>query len=98
LCARSYDSWIYNYLCNRCLSPINLGVQILLMRRCTLQYYVIKVVSHLQQVCPTTDIKLGICIGLDVLESILVCVHHRLVPFLCTLQGVLVSSSVLMYF
>jgi hypothetical protein len=25
----SYDSWIYNYLCNQCLSPPTLCVQIL---------------------------------------------------------------------
>jgi len=26
----SYNSWIYNYLCNQCLSPLTLWVQILL--------------------------------------------------------------------
>ena len=30
-----YGSWIHNYLCNRCLSPLMLWVQILLMVRCT---------------------------------------------------------------
>jgi len=25
---RSYGSWIYNYLCNQCLSPLMLRVQI----------------------------------------------------------------------
>jgi len=28
----SYGSWIYNYLCNQCLSPLKLWVQILLRR------------------------------------------------------------------
>ena len=31
----SYGSWIYNYLCNQCLSPLMLWIQILL-RRCDL--------------------------------------------------------------
>jgi len=31
----SYGSWIYNYLCNQCLSPLRLWVWILLMARCT---------------------------------------------------------------
>ena len=31
----SYGSWIYNYLCNQCLSPLKLCVQIPLMARCT---------------------------------------------------------------
>jgi len=31
----SYDSWIYIYLCNRCLSPITLWVRTLFMARCT---------------------------------------------------------------
>jgi hypothetical protein len=30
----SYGSWIYNYLCNQCISPLKLWVQILLMARC----------------------------------------------------------------
>ena len=29
------DSWIYNYLCNQCLSPLMLWVQTLFMARCT---------------------------------------------------------------
>jgi len=28
-------SWIYNYQCNTCLSPLKLWVRILLMARCT---------------------------------------------------------------
>jgi len=28
----SYGSWIYNYLCNQCLSPLNLWVRTLFMR------------------------------------------------------------------
>ena len=32
----SYGNWIYNYLCNQCLSPLTLWVRILLMaRQCT---------------------------------------------------------------
>ena len=31
----SYESWIYNYLCNQCLSPLKLRVWTLLMVRCT---------------------------------------------------------------
>jgi len=31
----SYDSWIYNYLCNQCLSPIKLWVWTPFMVRCT---------------------------------------------------------------
>jgi len=31
----SYDSWIYNYLCNRCLSSLMLWVRIPLRARCT---------------------------------------------------------------
>ena len=31
----SYGSWTYNYLCNQCLSPLMLWVQILIRARCT---------------------------------------------------------------
>jgi hypothetical protein len=31
----SYGSWIYNYLCNQCLSPLKLWLRILVMVRCT---------------------------------------------------------------
>jgi len=31
----SYGSWIYNYLCNQCLSPLKLWVRTPLMERCT---------------------------------------------------------------
>ena len=31
----SYDSWIYNYLCNQCLSPLMLWVRISITARCT---------------------------------------------------------------
>ena len=31
----SYCRWIYNYLCNQCLSPLKLCVRIQLMARCT---------------------------------------------------------------
>ena len=30
----SYDSWIYNYLCNQCLLPLKLGVRIPVMVKC----------------------------------------------------------------
>jgi hypothetical protein len=33
-----YGSWIYNYLCNQCLSPLKLWVRIPPMERCT-RYY-----------------------------------------------------------
>ena len=35
LCSWSYGSWIYNYLCNQCLSPLMLWVWILIRARCT---------------------------------------------------------------
>ena len=31
----SYGSWIYNYICNRCLSPLMLWVRLPLRARCT---------------------------------------------------------------
>jgi len=31
----SYGSWIYNYLCNRCLSPLMVWVRLPLRVRCT---------------------------------------------------------------
>jgi hypothetical protein len=31
---RGPDSWIYNYMCNQCLSPLKLWVRIQLMARC----------------------------------------------------------------
>ena len=31
----SYGSWIFNYLCNRCLSPLMLWVRISIKARCT---------------------------------------------------------------
>jgi hypothetical protein len=31
----SYGSWIYNYLCNQCLSPTKVWIRIPLMARCT---------------------------------------------------------------
>jgi len=31
----SYGSWIYNYLYNQCISPLMLGVWILIRARCT---------------------------------------------------------------
>ena len=43
-----YGSWIYNYPCNQCLSPLTLWVRIPLRR--DVQHYVIKFVSDLWQV------------------------------------------------
>ena len=34
-CSWSYGSWIYNYLCNQCLSPLMLWVRISIRARCT---------------------------------------------------------------
>ena len=31
----SYGSWIYNYICNQCISPLTLWVRISLMASCT---------------------------------------------------------------
>ena len=44
----SYGSWIYNYICNKCLSTINFE-----SRSCevySIQHYLIKFVSDLRQV------------------------------------------------
>ena len=47
----SYDSWIYNYLCNQCLSLLTLWIRILL-RRCVLDTtLILKFVSDLRLVC-----------------------------------------------
>ena len=46
----SYGSWIYNYLCDKCLSPLKLWVWTLFMLRCTIQHNVIKFVSDLRQI------------------------------------------------
>jgi len=35
-CPWSYDSWIYTYLCNQCLSPLMVWVQISIRGRCTI--------------------------------------------------------------
>ena len=47
----SYGSWIYNYLCNQCPSPLKLGIRIPLREVLSIQHYVIKFVSDLRQVC-----------------------------------------------
>jgi len=31
----SYGSWIYNYICNQCLSPLTFRIRIPFMARCT---------------------------------------------------------------
>jgi len=36
----SFGSWIYNFLCNQCLSPLKLSVRTKFMARCT-QYNII---------------------------------------------------------
>jgi hypothetical protein len=41
----SYGSWIYNYLCKQCPSPLTLWVRIHLTRCYSIQHYVIKLVS-----------------------------------------------------
>ena len=46
----SYGNWIYNYLCNQCLSPLKLWVRIPLMARCTWTTLCQKV-SDLRQIC-----------------------------------------------
>ena len=46
----SYGSWIYNYLCNQCLSPLTLWVQTQLMVRCTRYNISVIVVRDLMQV------------------------------------------------
>ena len=47
----SHGSWIYNYLCNQCLSPLMLWVRIPLMERCTrYNIYVINFISNWRQV------------------------------------------------
>jgi len=43
-----YGSWIYNYLCNQCLSPLMLWVWISIRARCTTLYD--KVCQWLRQV------------------------------------------------
>jgi hypothetical protein len=46
----SYGSWIYNYLCNQCTSPLMLWVRIRFDEVYLIQHYVIKFVSDLRQV------------------------------------------------
>jgi hypothetical protein len=43
----SYGSWIYNYLCNQCLSPLNLADDDVY----PIQHYVIKFVTDLGEFC-----------------------------------------------
>ena len=47
--AWSYGSWIYNYLCNQCLTPLT-WVQTRSCAVCSIQHYVIKFFSDLWQV------------------------------------------------
>jgi hypothetical protein len=35
-CPWTYDRWIYNYLCNQCLSPLMVWVQISMRARCAI--------------------------------------------------------------
>ena len=46
----SYDSWIYNCLCNQCLSPLLLWIRIPFMGKSTWYNIYDKVVSDLRQV------------------------------------------------
>jgi len=47
----SYGSWIYNYLCNQCLSPLKLWVQIPFMAMCT-RYNIILIYIYIcDKVC-----------------------------------------------
>jgi hypothetical protein len=46
----SYGSWIYNYLCNQCLSPLKLCIRNPFSRCNSIQHYVIRFVSNLRQV------------------------------------------------
>jgi hypothetical protein len=46
----SYGSWIYNYLCNQCLSPLKLWVRPVRVEVYSIQHFVIKFVSNLWQV------------------------------------------------
>jgi len=46
----SYGSWIYNYLCNQCLSPLTLWVRIP-GGVYSIQHFVIKFVCDLWRVC-----------------------------------------------
>ena len=47
----SHGSWVYNYQCNQCLSPLKLWVRTPFMARCTrYNHYVIKFVSDLRQI------------------------------------------------
>jgi len=78
----SYGSCIYNYLCNRCLSPL-MWVRISLRARCTT--YVIKFVSDLRQVSGflrvlwfPPPIKLTAMIHLYIVESAVK--HHKTKP------------------
>jgi hypothetical protein len=43
----SYSSWIYNCLCNQCLSPLNLWFRISLMTRCT-RYNIIQLLTFIE--------------------------------------------------
>jgi hypothetical protein len=46
----SYGSWIYNYLCNQCLSTLTLWVRIPFMARCTRYNIMWSSVSDLPQI------------------------------------------------
>ena len=46
----SYGRWIYNYLCNHCLSPLTLWVRIHSVEVYLIQHYLIKFISDLRQV------------------------------------------------
>ena len=52
----SYGSWIYNYLCNQCLSPLKLWVRTSFMSRCIL-YNIIW--QSLSVTCDRSVVSLG---------------------------------------
>jgi hypothetical protein len=54
---RRFCSWLYNYLCNQCLSPLTLWVWIPLMARCTLyniMWWSLSVTCHRSWFSPGT--------------------------------------------
>jgi hypothetical protein len=72
----SYGRWIYNYLCNHCLSPLTLWVRTHSVEVYLLQHYVIKFVSDLRQVSGLLwilrfpqPIKLTSLCNLNIVES-----------------------------
>ena len=61
-----YDSWIYIYLCNQCLSPLTLWVRIPLRCGMLIQHYVIKFVVFSNN---KTEILLQVALNIITLTS-----------------------------